>query len=113
MRLLRNLKLRHRAYVCAYNSLRFAARLRSGESEFAPTVSDTIDNLGDELATLARDGCATERDRRHVIAGLQSALRAMELSDRAQILVVARIAPRIMAGEPASGGDTPWTRMAV
>ena len=28
MGMLKNLKLRHRAYECAYNSFRFAARLR-------------------------------------------------------------------------------------
>jgi hypothetical protein len=113
MRILKNMKLRHRAYACAYNSLRFDARLRDDASEFAPTLADTIDNVGDELATLARDACAHEGDRRHIISGLEAALRAIGLSERAQVMVVSRLAPRIISGEPANNARTPWTRMAV
>src|SRR5690606_17793333 len=77
MGLLRNLKLRHRAYVCTYNSFRFAARLRSDLSEFAPTIAETLASVGDELAALARDDCPTESERRQLIDGLEGALRAL------------------------------------
>jgi len=113
MGLLRNLKLRHRAYVCTYNSFRFAARLRSDLSEFAPTIAETLASVGDELAALARDDCPTESERRQLIDGLEGALRALGLSDAAQVHIVAQLAPRIMAGEPASAGKETWTRMAV
>jgi hypothetical protein len=53
--MLKNLKLRHRAYECAYNSFRFAARLRGDLSEFAPSIAETLQSVGDELAALARD----------------------------------------------------------
>jgi hypothetical protein len=113
MGLLNNLKLRHRAYVCAYNSFRFAARLRGDLSEFAPSIAETIQSVGDELAALARDGCPTESERRQLIDGLEGALRALGLSDTAQIHIVSQLAPRIMAGEPASISREAWTRIAV
>ena len=98
MGMLKNLKLRHRAYECAYNSFRFAARLRGDLSE---------------LATLARDSCPNENERRQLIEGLEGALRALGLSDAAQVHIVSQLAPRIMAGEPASASKEAWTRMAV
>jgi hypothetical protein len=113
MGLLRNLKLRNRAYVCAYNSFRFAARLRGDLSEFAPSIAETIQSVGDELASLARDACPSETDRRQLIDGLEGALRALGLSDAAQVHIVSQLAPRIMAGEPASVSKEAWTRMAV
>lgn len=113
MGLLRNLKLRNRAYVCAYNSFRFAARLRGDLSEFAPSIAETIQSVGDELAAVARDACPSESERRQLIDGLKGALRALGLSDTAQVLIVSQLAPRIMAGEPASGGREAWTRIAV
>jgi hypothetical protein len=113
MGLIRNLKLRHRAYVCAYNSFRFAARLRGDLSEFAPSIAETLQSVGDELASLARDDCPSETDRRQLIDGLEGALRALGLSDAAQVHIVSQLAPRIMAGEPASTTKEAWTRMAV
>ncbi len=113
MGLLRNLKLRNRAYVCAYNSFRFAARLRGDLSEFAPSIAETLQSVGDELAALARDACPHETDRRQLIDGLEGALRALGLSDAAQVHIVSQLAPRIMAGEPASASKEAWTRMAV
>ena len=98
MGMLKNLKLRHRAYECAYNSFRFAARLRGDLSE---------------LAALARDSCPNESERRQLIDGLEGALRALGLSDAAQVHIVSQLAPRIMAGEPASASKEAWTRMAV
>jgi hypothetical protein len=56
--MLKNLKLRHRAYECAYNSFRFAARLRGDLSEFGPR-SQTLQSVGDEFAALARDSART------------------------------------------------------
>jgi cytochrome c-type biogenesis protein CcmH/NrfG len=103
MGMLKNLKLRHRAYVCAFNSFRFAARLRGDLSEFAPSIAET----------LARDSCPNENERRQLIEGLESALRALGLSDAAQVHIVSQLAPRIMAGEPASASKEAWTRMAV
>ena len=111
--MLKNLKLRHRAYVCAYNSFRFAARLRGDLSEFAPSIAETLESVGDELAALARDSCPTENERRQLIEGLEGALRALGLSDAAQVHIVSQLAPRIMAGEPASASKEAWTRMAV
>ena len=104
MGMLKNLKLRNRAYACAYNSFRFAARLRGDLSEFAPSIAETLESVGDELAALAR---------RQLIDGLEAALRALGLSDAAQVHIVSQLAPRIMAGEPASASKEPWTRMAV
>ena len=75
MGMLKNLKLRHRAYVCAYNSFRFAARLRGDLSEFAPSIAETLESVGDELAALARDSCPSESERRQLIEGLEGALR--------------------------------------
>src|SRR6186713_664042 len=113
MGMLKNLKLRHRAYVCAYNSFRFAARLRGDLSEFAPSIAETLESVGDELAALARDSCPNENERRQLIEGLEGALRALGLSDAAQVHIVSQLAPRIMAGEPASASKEAWTRMAV
>ena len=81
MGMLKNLKLRHRAYECAYNSFRFAARLRGDLSEFAPSIAETLQSVGDELAALARDSCPNESERRQLIDGLEGALRALGLSD--------------------------------
>jgi hypothetical protein len=111
--MLKNLKLRHRAYVSAYNSFRFAAKLRGDLSEFAPSIAETLESVGDELAALARDSCPTEGERRQLIDGLEGALRALGLSDAAQVHIVSQLAPRIMAGEPASASKEAWTRMAV
>jgi hypothetical protein len=111
MGMLKNLKLKNRAYVCAYNSFRFAARLRGDLSEFAPSIAETLESVGDELAALARDN--TEAERRYLIDGLEGALRALGLSDAAQVHIVSQLAPRIMAGEPANAGREAWTRIAV
>jgi hypothetical protein len=113
MGLLRNLKLRHRAYVCAYNSFRFAARLRGELSEFAPSIAETLQSVGDELAALARDNCPNERERRQLIDGLEGALQALGLSETAKVHIVSQLAPRIMTGEPASATKEAWTRIAV
>lgn len=113
MGLLRNIKLRRRAYECAYNSFRFASRLRGDLSEFAPSLHDTLQSVADELAALARDSCPSAHERRHLIEGLEAALRANGLSDEAQVYIVSQLAPRIMAGEPASDSAQPWARMAV
>ncbi len=113
MGLLKNLKLRHRAYVCAYNSFRFAARLRGELSEFAPSIAETIQSVGDELAALARDSCPTEGERRQLIEGLEAALKALGLSESAQVHILSQLAPRIMAGEPTHVSKEAWTRIAV
>jgi hypothetical protein len=113
MGLLNNLKLRNRAYGCAYNSFRFAARLRGDLSEFAPSIAETIQSVGDELAALARDACPSDRERKQLIDGLEGALRTLGLSDAAQVHIVSQLAPRIMAGIPISGGQLAWTRIAV
>ena len=65
------------------------------------------------LAALARDSCPNESERRQLIDGLEGALRALGLSDAAQVHIVSQLAPRIMAGEPASASKEAWTRMAV
>ena len=36
-----------------------------------------------------------------------------KISDAAQVHIVSQLAPRIMAGEPASASKEAWTRMAV
>lgn len=113
MGLLRNIKLRRRAYECAYNSFRFASRLRGDLSEFAPSLHDTLQSVADELASLARDSCPSASDRRHLIEGLEAALRANGLSDEAQVYIVSQLAPRIMAGEPIGANGQTWARMAV
>ncbi len=113
MGMLKKLKLRHRSYMCAYNSFRFAARLRGELSEFAPSIAETLESVGDELAALARDNCPNENERRQLVEGLEGALRALELSDTAQVHILSQLAPRIMAGAPACNVGQPWTRMAV
>ncbi|HKQ83412.1 MAG TPA: hypothetical protein VJS42_14565 [Steroidobacteraceae bacterium] len=113
MGLLRNIKLRRRAYECAYNSFRFASRLRGDLSEFAPSLHDTLQSVADELASLARDSCPSASERRHLIEGLEAALRANGLSDEAQVYIVSQLAPRIMAGEPISASGQTWERIAV
>ncbi len=60
-------------------------------------------------ATVARP----RSERRQLIEGLEGALRALGLSDAAQVHIVSQLAPRIMAGEPASASKEAWTRMAV
>jgi hypothetical protein len=111
--MLKNLKLRHRAHACAYNSFRFAARLRGDLSEFAPSIAETLESVGDELAALARDVCRHQNERRQLVDGLESALRALDLPDTAQVQIVAQLAPRIMAGEPTSARKDTWARMAA
>jgi hypothetical protein len=111
--MLRNLKLRRDAYMCAYHSLRFSARLREDASEFAATTADTLERVGDEIATLARDYCTSERERRQLLQGLDEALKAMGLSGGAKQEILTQLAPRVLAGAPLSAGRESWTRMAV
>jgi hypothetical protein len=77
------------------------------------SLAETLQSVGDELAALARDSCPNESERRQLIDGLEGALRALGLSDAAQVHIVSQLAPRIMAGEPASASKEAWTRMAV
>lgn len=113
MGMLKNHKLRHRAHVCAFNSLRFTARLRGQLSEFAPSLAETLQTVGEELAAIARDECANEQERRQLIEGLKSALRALELSEAARAHIVSQLEPRIMAGETTRTTAEAWTRIAV
>jgi len=113
MGMIRNLRLRHQSFVLVRNSLQFAARLRSESREFTPGIWQSIDAMGDELAALARDVCPNERERRSLVLGLESALRACRLSDLAQVQIISRLAPRIMAGEPLTDVGSLWRRMAV
>lgn len=113
MAILKNFRLRHRAYACAYNSFRFAVRLRGDLSEFAPSLAETLQSVGDELAALARTDCRNDAERRQLIDGLEAALKALGLSDATLASFVAELTPRIMAGQPAGISGEPWTRIAV
>jgi hypothetical protein len=114
MRFVRNIILRQRARQNALNALRFAERLRKRNSEFAPTYLDTLESIGDELAMLSRDACHDDRERRALLAGLMAALQRMYRSDPHMAQrVTRRLAPRILAGEPAARHSNPWTKLAV
>ena len=114
MRLISRLVLRHRARQSVLNALRFAERLRKQNSEFAPSYSDTINSIGDELAILARDVCRTDADRRALLAGLLSAFQRMYRSNPALAQrITRRLAPRILASQGASPSASAWMRIAV
>jgi hypothetical protein len=114
MSFVRNIVLRQRARQNALNALRFAERLRKRNSEFAPSYRDTLESIGDELAILARDACHDDRERRALLAGLMAALQKMYRSDpQLAQRVTRRLAPRILAGEPAQAHSNPWVKLAV
>ena len=114
MSFVRHMVLRHRAKQSALSALRFAERLRKRNSEFAPTYLETLESLGDELATLARDQCRNESERRAVLAGLLLALQRMYKSDP-QIAqrITRRLAARVLSGEPGHSHPNPWVKLAV
>ena len=114
MRLLNRLVLRHRARQSVLNALRFAERLRKKNSEFAPTYSDTINGIGDELAILSRDTCRNEADRRALLAGLASAFQRMYRGNPALAQRIAqRLAPRILTAYSIQEPSSAWVRIAV
>ena len=113
MSFIRNIVLRQRARQSALNSLRFAERLRKRNSEFAPSYRETLESLGDELAILSRESCRDERERRAILAGLMNALQKMYRTDpQLAQRVTRRLAPRILAGEPAQTHPSPWAKLA-
>jgi transposase len=114
MRLLPRLVLRHRARQSVLNALRFAERLRRQNSEFAPSYSDTINSIGDELAILARDVCRNDAERRALLAGLLSAFQRMYRGNPALAQrITRRLAPRILAAQTPAEPASAWTRIAV
>jgi transposase len=114
MRLLSRLVLRHRARQSVLNALRFAERLRKQNSEFAPSYSDTINSIGDELAILARDVCCNDAERRALLAGLLSAFQRMYRGNPALAQrITRRLAPRILTKQTATEPTSAWTRIAV
>jgi transposase len=114
MRLLSRLVLRHRARQSVLNALRFAERLRRQNSEFAPSYSDTINSIGDELAILARDVCRNDAERRALLAGLLSAFQRMYRGNPALAQrITRRLAPRILTAQTTSEPAGAWTRIAV
>jgi transposase len=114
MRLISRLVLRHRARQSVLNALRFAERLRKQNSEFAPSYSDTINSIGDELAILARDVCRNDADRRALLAGLLSAFQRMYRGNPALAQrITRRLAPRILSSQGAVAQTSAWMRIAV
>ena len=113
MGLIRNFRLRQRAATYVYNTMRFAMRLREDLSEFAPSFVETVENMGDELAIIARDACSNEKERGVVLEGLAVALRALDLSIATQTHIVARLRSRILSGEPEHVGNDSWQRIAM
>ena len=114
MSLLKNVMLQHRARKVALHALRFAERLRKRDSEFAPSYRDTIENIGDELAMMARDLCADETQRRALLSGLMSALKRMYRADPALAQrVTRRLAPRVLAAQPEQSTRGHSLRAAV
>ena len=114
MRLLSKLVLRHRARQSVLNALRFAERLRKQNSEFAPSYSDTINSIGDELAILARDACRSDGERRALLAGLLSAFQRMYRGNPALAQrIVHRLGPRILKSQSAQAPVSAWMRIAV
>jgi hypothetical protein len=114
MRILNRLVLRHRARQSVLNALRFAERLRKQNSEFAPSYSDTINSIGDELAILSRDTCRNEAERRALLAGLLSAFQRMYRGNPALAQrITRRLAPRILATDTSQESSRAWMRIAV
>jgi hypothetical protein len=97
-----------------FNALRFAERLRRQNSEFAPTYTDTLNSIGDELAIMARDGCRDLADRRAVLAGLLSAFQRMYKANPTLAQRIAhRLGPRIMAKECRREPASAWMKFAM
>jgi hypothetical protein len=114
MKLLKNVLLQQRARKATVHALRFAERLRKRDSEFAPSYRDTLENIGDELAMMAREMCSDERERRALLQGLMSALSRMYRADPALAQRVARrLAPRVLAAQPEQTARGHWLRAAV
>jgi hypothetical protein len=113
MEALRRLRLRRRACAITIRSIAFADRLRQRSSEFIADAWEPFEALGDELATLASVERASERERRALVAGLESGLRRVGLTETVQVHVLSRIAPRIMTGLPITRDRDPMQRLAV
>jgi hypothetical protein len=114
MRLISRLVLRHRARQSVLNALRFAERLRKQNSEFAPSYTDTINGIGDELSILARDACRNDAERRALLAGLLSAFQRMYRGNPALAQsITRRLAPRILSTQPTQEPTSAWMRIAV
>lgn len=114
MSLLTKIVLRHRARQSVLSALRFAERLRRENSEFAPTYADTINSIGDELATMARDACRNAEERRALLAGLMAGFQRMYRSNATLPPRIARrLAPKIMAAQTNQTIASPWMKIAV
>jgi hypothetical protein len=88
--------------------------LRKQNSEFAPSYSDTINGIGDELASLSRDTCRNEADRRALLAGLLAAFQRMYRGNPALAHRIAqRLAPRILTACSVQEPSSAWVRIAV
>ena len=113
MEALRRLTLRRRARAITIRSIAFAIRLRKKSSEFATDPWQPFDALGDELATLARAVDASERERRAIVAGLESGLKRVGLAETVQVCILARLSPRVMTGLKRLPDPARLQRLAV
>ena len=94
----RNTKITNMAFQISYKGMKLMSSMRNTDPEMAPSAEEAIENLGDELAVIARDFCFTEKERACVLKGLKQGLKAYGLSQTAILNIVAKLTQRIMAG---------------
>ena len=97
-----NMKVSNAAFQITTRGAKLMSDLRKQKSEFAPSAQEALEIIGDELATLSRDYCSSEKERSCVLNGLYKGLKAYGISETATLNIVATLTSRIMAGVPHS-----------
>ena len=102
----RNMKITNMAFQITYRGMKLMSDMRKQDPDMAPSGAEAVENIGDELATLSRDFCVSEKERACVLKGLRQGLKALGLSETASQNISALLTQRIMAGTPSSSlGD--------
>lgn len=96
----RNIKITNTAFQISYKIMKLMSSMRRSDPDIAPNIEQVLENLGDELAIIARDFCLTEKERTYVIKGLKQGLEAHGLSQTTIQNIVTILTHRIMAGAP-------------
>jgi len=98
----RNMKITNTAFQITYRGMKLMSEMRKQDPDMGPSGAEAIENIGDELATLSRDYCTSEKERSCVLKGLRQGLKALGLSETATQNIAALLTQRIMAGARSS-----------
>ena len=102
MGFIRNFMMTRSVRKFTRDGMRMMAQLRQTDPDMAPDAAMAIDHLGDELAVIARDRCATMKERTRVVEGMRYGLRDYGLSEVAILRILQLLTPRILSGRPES-----------